>query len=623
MLGRTDRRWRSVAILGLMCVVALAATIRLAYWQVAMAPQLQTQAAGRMQHEETEQAIRGDILDRYGRVLATTGFRDTLAAWPNQISTNRADLIARVTDILDLDTAAHDQLVAKLDPDSQYATIQRELTEAQSREIRAGIADKTLRGLVLLPHAVRIYPEAGGQPGTTLASQLLGFVRQSDGTGHYGIEGQYDAILAGRPKTVATARDRFGRSLQSSAQVIDPGADGEDVTISIDLNLQLQLEKELYAAWVSDKSKSVSALVMDPRTGELLAWASVPGYDANQSGTVATTHPDLLQDRIVTQPYEPGSVMKMVTAASALENKVITPSSRILDSSVLRFGPGLAVHNWDGDGMGKLTFRDVIAYSRNVGVSRVAARLGRNTAKASAALYRTWHKLGIGVRSGVDVPGEVTGIAKDPHHAAWPAIDLANAAFGQGVSVTPIQLATAFTPMINGGKRVQPHFLLSIADRPQDSAPPRRVLTRKVASQLQGIMHHVTSSVWWYAQGSLIPHYQVGGKTGTAQIWRSGKREWDPNTYNFTFVGYVGGDKPAAVVALHIDEANSLSHDEIKLNVTSYQLFRQVAKAIIRTQDIRRSSDPDAGLPEPGSAAERVLTPARYLQHASARGRGR
>jgi cell division protein FtsI/penicillin-binding protein 2 len=418
------------------------------------------------------------------------------------------------------------------------------------------------------------------------------------------------------------ARDRFGRSLQSSTQVIDAGADGEDITISIDLNLQLQLEKELYAAWVSDKSKSVSALVMDPRTGELLAWASVPGYDANRSGTVAMTHPELLQDPIVTQPYEPGSVMKMLTAASALENKVITPSSRVLDSSVLRFGPGLAVHNWDGDGLGRLTFRDVIAYSRNVGVSRVAARLGRNTAKASAALYRTWRKLGIGVKSGVDVPGEVTGIAKDPRRDAWPAIDLANAAFGQGVSVTPVQLATAFTPMINGGKHVQPHFLVAIGDRPQDAAPSRRVLTKKVASQLQGIMHHVTSSVWWYAKGSLIPHYQVGGKTGTAQIWRTGKG-WDHNTYNFSFVGYVGGDKPAAVVALHINEANSLTTNEIKLNVTSYQLFRQVAKAVIRTQDVRRSSDPDAGLPERGSVAERVLTPTRYLQHASARGRAR
>jgi hypothetical protein len=151
------------------------------------------------------------------------------------------------------------------------------------------------------------------------------------------------------------------------------------------------------------------------------------------------------------------------------------------------------------------------------------------------------------------------------------------------------------------------------------------VLTRKVAGQLMAIMHHVTSAVWWYAKGSLIPHYQVGGKTGTAQIWRSGKG-WDPDYFNFTFVGYVGGDKPAAVVAVHIDEAKSLTRrqGEFTLNITSYQLFRRVAIAIIRTQEVHKASDPRVGQPEPGSGAEKVLEPLRYYRrtHTSA-GRGR
>ncbi len=622
MLGRTDRRWRSVAILGLMCLLAAASVVRLAYWQVAQAPQLQTRAMAQLQVPETEHALRGDIFDRNHRLLATTGFRDTLAAWPNLIpAANRQALIARVTEILQLDSAGQDRLVAELDPTDPYAIIRRELTEAQSRAIRVGIADRTLQGLGLLPHAVRIYPNPGGQPGTTLASQLLGFVRASDGTGQYGIEGQYDAILAGRPKTVAMAQDR-GRSFESSAQVIESGADGEDITISIDLSLQLQLEKELYAAWVSDKSKRVTGLVMDPDTGELLAWASVPGYDANQSAAVATTHPELLLDPIVRQPYEPGSVMKMLTATSALENKVVSPGSRIMDSSVLRFGPEQSIHNWDKKGMGRIAFRDVIAYSRNVGVSRVAARLGRTTARAATNLYKTWQKLGIGVRTGVDLPGELPGMADDPKRTPWVAIDLANRAFGQSVMATPVQLATAFTPMINGGMRVQPHFLLSIGGRAQDVVPPRRVITRKVANQLLGILDHVTASVPWYAQGSLIRHYQVGGKTGTAEIYRPGTG-WDRNTYNFTFVGYVGGDRPAAVVAVHIDEANSISTDEIQLNVTSYQLFRQVARAIIHTQYIGRSSDPNAGQPEPGSAAARATVPTRSPRHTSARAGGR
>jgi cell division protein FtsI/penicillin-binding protein 2 len=624
MLGRTDRRWRSVAILVVMCVFALATVIRLAYWQVAMAPELQARAQEQMTYATTEHAVRGDILDRNGRVLATTGYRDTLAGWPNHIlKAQRISTVASLTQILDLDDEARDALDKKLASTALYAVLQQELTLGESAQVRAGIADGSLQGLTLLPHLVRIYPNPGGQPGTSLASQLLGFVTSAEGDsqGHYGIEGQYDAILAGRPKIVATARDQFGRDLESSAKVLDAGADGEDVTISIDASLQLQLEKELFAAWNADRSKRVSALVMDPKTGELLAWASVPGYDANDGGNAGAA---LVQDPIVSLPYEPGSVMKMLTATSALTRKVVTPSTKILDSAALRFGPGQVIHNWDRLGMGRISFRDVVAYSRNIGVSRVAARLGSNVARSSATLYKTWRALGIGARTGVDVPGEVAGLAWDPRRTPWTPIDLANRAFGQGVTATPIQLAAAFTPMINGGMRVQPHFLMSIGARQQDVTPARRVITRKVAGQLRGILDHVTSSVWWYAKGALIPHYQVGGKTGTAQIWRPGKG-WDPDYYNFTFVGYVGGDTPAAVVAVHIDEAKSLPNEthEIKLNITSYQLFRRIALGIIRTQEVHRSSDPQAGQPEPGSDAERVLQPARYAQRVHRSGRAR
>ncbi len=625
MLGRTDQRWRSVAILVVMCAFALAAVIRLAYWQVAMAPKLQEMAQQRMRFSSTEHAIRGDIFDRNGRLLATTGYRDTLAAWPDQVSTDRRiATVTALTEILDLDDKARDVLDTKLSSKDQYAVLKQELTDDESAAVRAGIAGRTLFGLTLLPHLVRIYPNPGGQPGTTLASQLLGFVTSADGDsqGHYGIEGQYNDVLAGRPKLTATARDRLGRDLESSARVIDPGADGEDVTISIDASLQLQLEKELFAAWNADRSKRVSALVMDPRTGELLAWATVPGYDANDGNNADQ---NLVQDPIVTEAYEPGSVMKMLTAASALENKVVVPSTRIHDSFAVSFGAGQNVQNADHRGMGRITFRDVIAYSRNVAVSKVAARLGRNTARAAATLYKTWNKMGIGRLSGVDVPGEVAGIAADPRRKTWAAIDLANRSFGQGVTATPIQLATAFTPMINGGMRVQPHFLLSIAQQPQAVAPPRRVLTKKVSGQLQGILHHVTSAVSWYANGSLIPRYQVGGKTGTAQIWRNDEGRWDPDTFNFSFVGYVGGDQPAAVVAVRIDEANSLTkgQGDITLNITSYQLFRRIANGIIRTQEVKRSKDPQAGQPEPGSAAERVLAPERYARHVLRSGRAR
>ena len=324
MSGRTDRHWRSAGVLGSLVIFAAVAALRLAFWQVVMGPDLAARAQAQLQQATTEPAVRGDILDRDGRVLATTGYRDTLAAWPDQIDPDRRpDVVGRLTEILGYDDAASRALAGELDPTSKYAVIQRELTETQSQEVRAGIADGSLAGLVLEPHAVRIYPNPGGQPGTTLASQLLGFVRTSDGTGHYGIEQRYDAVLAGLPKRVASARDRFGRPLQSSELVLDPGVDGQDIRLSIDASLQLQLEKELFLAWTADHAQRVSGLVMDPDTGEVLAWASVPGYDANDISDVSANQPTIVQDPIVSQFYEPGSVMKMLTATAALETGAV------------------------------------------------------------------------------------------------------------------------------------------------------------------------------------------------------------------------------------------------------------------------------------------------------------
>ncbi len=606
----------------LVLLVALGAVgvLRLAYWQVVMGPDLAARAQGQIQQTTTEPALRGDILDRHGAVLATTGYRDTLAAWPNIIDADRREaMVDELAAILGLDEAGRDGLLETLDPSSQYATLVRELTEEQSQAIRHGIADGSFSGLTLIPHPVRIYPNPGGQPGTTLASQLLGFVRTSDGTGHYGIEQRYDTVLSGTPRRVAVARDR-GRPLESSELVLDPGRDGQAIRLSIDASLQLQLEKELYLAWTADSAKRVSGMVMDSDTGEVLAWASVPGYDANDIAGVWASDPSLFQDPIVSQVYEPGSVMKMLTATAALESKAVTPNTRVVDSSVLRFGPD-RVRNADHRGMGRIAFRDVIAYSRNVGVSKVAKRLGRSTARASRVLYDTWQRLGIGRLTGVDVAGEVAGIAADPARRPWADVDLANRSFGQGVAATLVQLATAFAPMVDGGLRVQPHLLIAIGDQTQPTPTSQRVMRKKTARQLRALLRHVTAGVSYYAKGSLIRHFEVGGKTGTAQIWREKEARYDPDTFDFSFVGYVGGDTPEAVIAVRIHEADPVIKraGDLRLNITSYELFRRIARDTIAALDIRRASDPAAGLPEAGTEAERTLGTTAHRQRAEGR----
>ena len=239
---------------------------------------------------------------------------------------------------------------------------------------------------------------------------------------------------------------------------------------------------------------------MDPANGEILAWASVPGYDANNYAEIAANHSELLQDPIVSQVYEPGSVMKMFTAAAAIDAGVVTPDTKVHDVYALHFG-GDTIHDSDHRAMGWMSFRDAIAYSRNVVAAEVARRLDTTVDKAGAKLYKTWQRFGIGSPTGVDLTGEVPGIASDPKVTKWQPVDLANRSFGQSVAVTPIQLGTGYTAMINGGFRVQPHLLAAIGGAGQAATAPQRIISASLAGQLQGILHHVTASVPWYAAG--------------------------------------------------------------------------------------------------------------------------
>jgi membrane peptidoglycan carboxypeptidase len=249
-----------------------------------------------------------------------------------------------------------------------------------------------------------------------------------------------------------------------------------------------------------------------------------------------------------------------------------------------------------------------------VATARIARRLGTTTDRAARRLYATWRLLGIGERTGVDVAGESPGIADDPALKEWAPVDLANRAFGQSVGVTLIQLSRAFAAIANGGWLVTPHVAL---DGPAASVPRERVLDAETTRQLRDIMEHVTGAVPWYAEGSLIRGYVVGGKTGTAQIFDRVRGKYRDEIFNFSFVGYVGGRRPEAVIAVRIAEAKPdvQGQGELALEVTSYELFRKVARAAIRHLDIEPSSDPDAGYPIPLSEADQRLTPRRYEQH--------
>ena len=287
----------------------------------------------------------------------------------------------------------------------------------------------------------------------------------------------------------------------------------------------------------------------------------------------------------------------MMTAAAALEKGTVTPGTRIKDVGTLRLDKGRTkVDNANRQGMGWLTFEDAIAWSRNVVAAKVALGLGRTTKKAATTLHDMWLRLGFGQPTGIDVAGEVSGEAyvRDPAITPWRQIDLANGAFGQGVAVTPIQLATAYAAMVNGGRLVQPHVVKTIGNREVPISTGEEVLSKKLSKQLTRLMDHVVTTVPFYRDRTLIPGYHVGGKTGTAQIWdakaNKGRGAWKHNKFNYTFVGYVAREKgrPDLVVAIRIEEGTptTLRVGQIEMPVMSFALFRRIAHAAITTPDL-------------------------------------
>jgi len=603
MLGRVSSR-RLIVVLAILLVFASAAVMRLAYWQVVVQDRLAAVARSRLEVETVQPARRGSIYDRSGTVLlATTVYRDQLVSYPSQVPPDKRRTLAdRLVKILGLKGEAARDLAAKLQAGSGYAVLAAELTPAQSDAVRSALADGTIAEVDLVPRPQRVYPNPGGAPGTTLASQLLGFVNL-DGEGQYGVEQRYQGLLAGRDRVLVNRMITSGG--EDPTDVREPGTPGQDLRITIDAGLQLQLEKELHAAWVADRAKSVSAVVMDAATGEIVAWATVPGYDANDFRAVAEADPSRFVDPIVAQIYEPGSVMKTFVAAAAFQAKVVTPTTRINDSGTLKIGAN-RVDDADRKAMGVIPFRDVIAYSRNVGAARVARMLGKSVRSASTVLYRTWTKLGVGLPTGVDLPGEVTGMVDDPAINTWAEIDLANRAFGQGVAVTLVQLARSFAAMVNGGYLVVPHVAVAVGDRAIEPPERTRVLTASLSKSLVSLLKYVVTEVPWYATGTLIPGYLVGGKTGTAQIWDSKKHDWVDNVFNFTFVGFLGRTKPEYVITVRLERARPevVKQGVLRQPITSNELFRRVALNVIQVLDLQPVGAPGAGAsPAAGASA--------------------
>jgi cell division protein FtsI/penicillin-binding protein 2 len=507
MLARTDSRARALVLLLVVVLVATAIGARLVWWQVAQQEWLAGLAMRQLSQEEQLPAERGEITDVNGELLATSIELQSVFATPPTIE--QPGLLARVLEPLLAMPAA--EIRERLESDVDWIWLKRRISPGAADRIRS----LDLRGIGMLPETKRVYPVAGAAPDATLAAQLLGFV-DVDGHGQYGVEGAENAILAGTPGAVSAQEDVIGRQIADTATMLVEPVDGADLRLTIDSGVQHLLEKEIWATYKKNRAAGATGVVMDAETGSILGMASFPAYDANQ---FATTDGERFANPAVARQYEPGSVMKAFTIAAALDAGAITTSETFVDDNDLRIGR-VRIQNadrWDyPSGHGPITAADVLALSNNVGAAKIGLELGRRE------LYQAFLRFGFGAPTGIELAGEAVGVVWDPDGGnASGDLTAAQNAFGQGLSLTAVQLVAGYAAFANGGLLVRPHVVEGWTDpdgtyHAAEQPPAERIMRAETATTMVGLLTNAIDE--GIATGAQIPGYTVAGKTGTAQI---------------------------------------------------------------------------------------------------------
>jgi cell division protein FtsI (penicillin-binding protein 3) len=510
---------------------------RLVQLQVLGREGLQRLAARQSERTINLDPRRGSILDREGRPLAVSVDAESVYAVPQDIEDPRGTAVA-LTRALGLDAAGHKELLAQLQRSRAFVWVKRKVDPATARAVR----DLQLDGIGFLTETRRYYPQR------ELAAQVIGYVGV-DNTGMSGIEYAFENAIRGRAAKVVVHTDALRRPVGHTDR---PSTEGHSVVLTIDQTVQYVAETELDRAMGETGSIAGTVVVMDPRTGEILAMANRPTFNPNRLRAASS---DRWKNRAVVDAYEPGSIFKIVTAAAGLEQKVVDPDE-VLDCGHGKIEiAGQTIH--DHAIFDQLTFRDVFAHSSDVGVIRVAQRLGQER------FERYVRSFGFGEPTGVELPGESVGILRPS--GKWTAVSLASMSFGQEVGVTALQMTTAAAAVANGGYLMKPLIIRRVEDAEgavERSVTPiavRRVLNPSTVDVLTSIMKGVVTK--GTGRRAAVPGYTVAGKTGTAQKIDPATGRYSMIDHVASFVGFVPADRPALVVLVSLDSPKGL-HNE-------------------------------------------------------------
>jgi cell division protein FtsI (penicillin-binding protein 3) len=561
---------RLVALLCVMTLALAAIVVRLGVLAVGQVHDLRDRAADQRLRTIVLPADRGEILDRSGRRLALSMPARDVYADPRYV-VDAWGTASRLAPILQQRVGT---LVEELRRDTTFVYLARQV----DLDVAQRVADLSLPGIGFLEVTERHYP-AG-----PVAGQVLGFVGV-DGVGLAGLELHYQDLLAGSPGERTFEIGRNGQPIASGVYDERPPAAGWSLVTTIDRELQYQVQALLEAAVTEQSARGGTVVILDPSTGDVLAMASYPWFDPN---AFTDADPDAIRNLAITDAFEPGSTNKVITAAAAVEERALPLDQRLSVPSTMKVGD-FTIHDAHPHSMQQMTLGDVIARSSNIGAVQVANEVGRNRMAEYIARF------GLGNETGIGFPGEASGITVPFYN--WDEVILATAAYGQGITATPLQMTSVFATIANDGRWVRPRLVRARIDphgvhHDAPPSPQRRVVSERTALQVARMLafavEHGTGT------NAAIPGYQVAGKTGTARIPRPDGPGYIAGQYVASFIGFLPARDPAIVITAMLERPAQRYG-----SLAAAPLFQRLARVAIA----RLGIEPSERLPPPPHAS--------------------
>ena len=529
-------------------------------------------------------AERGDIITSDSYTLAGTQTHYLLYVEPHKIQ-NKHEVSHQLSDFLSkLNSDEEDQKEAYFDnnnrildllnTDLYWAVVEHNLTPHEKQLLE----EKNISGIGFEEEPVRYYPEGN------LASHVLGFVafnENGDKQGYFGVEGSLNGDLRGKPGRILDERDALGNPILIGSYKKSESIKGRDIVLTLNRAVQYIVEKKLKEGVENYDAKSGCVIVMDPFTGEVVAMANYPSYkpdfyEEDETGEkedneiIVDSHRKS-QERVnlcISQTYEPGSVIKAFTVSSAIELKKVSPDTTFVDGGPVQYSD-YVIDNWDGKHHGVQTISQLLEKSNNIGAAWVGHLVG------SKDLSYYFSEFGLGRKTEVELEGEDTGVIRD--YLSWTDIDLATAAFGQGISATPLQVLNGFNSIANGGFLLQPKIISKIIDEEKVIDIPTKHIKRVISKETSGTMVDllVNAVESGEAKYFVSKKYTISGKTGTAQIPVEGK--YDPEKTNATFLGFLAESKKFSMIVKLEEPRASVYAAE-----TSVPLWMDIASELVK-----------------------------------------